>query len=128
LLVNTLASTAMPMTPPSSRIAFVAPDAWPVSSWRTELSTAFAEGAKTSAIPAPAIMNGTTSCPYGTVGVDTAASQATPPAWSASPVAISGREPTRSDSSPAIGAISIGIAVHGSVRIPASSGESPCVI
>ena len=33
--LNTVASTATPMTPPSSRIAFVAPDAWPASSGRT---------------------------------------------------------------------------------------------
>jgi hypothetical protein len=42
---------------------------------------------------------------------------------SASPIAISGRDPIRSLSTPAIGATKIGIAVHGSVRSPASSGE-----
>ncbi len=42
-------------------------------------------------------------------------------------MAISGREPIRSESRPAIGATNIGIAVHGSVRSPASSGERPCV-
>ncbi len=53
----------------------------------------------------------------------TSASQARPAAWSASPAAISGRLPMRSDRMPAIGATKIGIAVHGSVRMPASSGE-----
>ena len=38
------------------------------------------------------------------------------------PVNISGRAPMRSDSSPASGATKIGIAVHGRVRRPASSG------
>ena len=59
--LNTDASTATPMTPPSSRIAFVAPDAWPASCGRTLESTAFADGAKTSAMPVPATMNGPTS-------------------------------------------------------------------
>jgi hypothetical protein len=53
--VNTVASTATPSTPPISRIVFVAPDACPASLGRTELSTAFAAGANTSAIPVPAI-------------------------------------------------------------------------
>ena len=44
-------------------------------------------------------------------------------ACSASPAAISGRPPIRSESAPAIGATNIGIAVHGSIRSPASSGE-----
>ena len=44
-------------------------------------------------------------------------------ACSARPVAISGRLPIRSDRMPATGATKIGIAVHGSVRRPASSGE-----
>jgi hypothetical protein len=69
------------------------------------------------------IANGTMSRPYATDGVDTEANHAIAPACSASPAAISGRDPIRSDSRPASGAISIGIAVHGSVRRPASSGE-----
>ena len=48
----------MPSTPPSSRIAFVAPEAWPVSSVRTDDRTALAAGANTNAIPDPARMNG----------------------------------------------------------------------
>ena len=51
----------MPITPPSSRIALVAPEAWPAERWSTEPSTAFADGANTSAMPAPAIANGSTS-------------------------------------------------------------------
>ena len=48
----------MPSTPPSSRIALVAPDAWPAWSVRTDDSTALAAGANTSAIPLPASTNG----------------------------------------------------------------------
>ena len=64
----------------------------------------------------------------GDVGVETAASQPSAIACSASPATISGRAPMRSVSRPAIGATSIGIAVHGSVRRPASSGERPCAV
>ena len=69
LCENTVARTAMPSTPPSSRIALVAPEAWPASSGRTAPSTALAAGAKTIAMPAPAITNGITSWLYGTSGV-----------------------------------------------------------
>ena len=55
--VKTVASTATPSTPPTSRIVFVAPEACPASLARTEPSTAFAAGANTSAMPAPAITN-----------------------------------------------------------------------
>ena len=48
----------MPSTPPSSRIAFVAPEACPASDTLTEERTALAAGANTSAMPAPARMNG----------------------------------------------------------------------
>ena len=60
--MNTDASTATPSTPPTSRIALFAPEAWPACSVRTEESTALAEGANTSAMPAPAMMNGTIIC------------------------------------------------------------------
>jgi hypothetical protein len=60
--VKTEASTATPNTPPTSRIALFAPEAWPACSVRTEASTALAEGANTSAMPAPAITNGINMC------------------------------------------------------------------
>ena len=59
-LVNTVASTAIPRTPPSSRIEFVAPEACPAWSVRTEDRTALADGANTSAMPLPPRMNGPT--------------------------------------------------------------------
>ena len=82
-----------------------------------------ATGAKKSAMPIPAITNGGTSRAYATSGSETAAIQPSATACRPSPSAISGRPPIRSESAPAIGATNIGIAVHGSVRIPASSGE-----
>jgi hypothetical protein len=57
--VNTDASTATPSTPPISRIALFAPEACPACWARTEESTALADGANTSAMPAPAMMKGT---------------------------------------------------------------------
>ena len=56
--MNTVASTEMPSTPPSSRMALVAPDACPAWSVRTEASTALADGANTSAMPEPPRTNG----------------------------------------------------------------------
>ena len=53
----------------------------------------------------------------------TSASQVSAAACSARPAAISGRPPMRSESTPAMGATKIGIAVQGRVRMPASSGE-----
>src|SRR4051794_32042630 len=123
LALKTLASTATPTTPPTSRIAFVAPEALPASAGATDPSTALAAGANTSAIPVPARTNGTISALYATVGSLTIASQVMAIDWSASPLAISGRDPIRSLRIPATGATKIGIAVHGSVRRPASSGE-----
>ena len=63
-------------------------------------STALAAGAKTSAMPVPAITNGRTRSPYGTVGVEIDASQPIATACSARPVAISGRDPMRSTARP----------------------------
>ena len=53
------------------------------------------------------------------------ASQASAPACSARPAAISGRLPMRSERIPATGATKIGIAVQGKVRMPASAANSP---
>ena len=61
--LNTVASTATPSTPPISRIVFMAPEAWPASAGRTAPRMALAAGAKTSAMPAPAIMKPGTSSP-----------------------------------------------------------------
>ena len=60
---NTEASTATPKTPPTSRIALLAPDACPARSGATDPRIAAADGAKVSAIPTPAIANGTISWP-----------------------------------------------------------------
>ena len=121
--VKTAASTATPSTPPSSRTALFAPDAWPASSCRTAPSTAFAAGANTIAMPVPPSTKAGTSKPYATSGSETAAIHMIAIACRNRPVAISGREPNRSERIPAIGATSIGMPVHGSVRSPASSGE-----
>src|SRR5207248_10944100 len=101
--------TATPNTPPSSRIAFVAPEALPSCSGATELSTTFATGAKNRAIPAPETTNGATRSAYDTVGDSSAARKTSPVACSARPSAINRWPPTLSDSAPAIGEMKTGI-------------------
>ena len=54
---NTAPRTAIPNTPPSSRIALLAPEAMPSWSRRTEPRTTLATGAKKSDIPIPETMN-----------------------------------------------------------------------
>jgi hypothetical protein len=81
-----------------------------------------ATGAKKSAMPIPARMNGPTRLVYATSGV-TAAIQASAAAWRARPATISGCPPTRSERAPAMGATNTGATVHGSTRKPAASGE-----
>ena len=57
-LANTLASTATPSAPPTSRIALLAPLALPSSLGRTLERIMLETGAKTSAMPMPARTNG----------------------------------------------------------------------
>ena len=83
----------MPKTPPSSRRALFAPEAWPCSCQPTAESTTFATGAKNRPIPTPAMMNGARRLMYETVGVMIAASQPSATACSASPAAMNGRPP-----------------------------------
>ena len=83
----------MPKTPPSSRNALFAPEAWPCSCQPTAESTTLATGAKKSPIPTPAMMNGRRRCVYGTVGVMTTASHPSATACNASPAVMNGRPP-----------------------------------
>jgi len=55
------ARTATPKTPPTSRIAFDAPEALPSSRAPTALRTMFATGAKNIPMPMPERMKGPTS-------------------------------------------------------------------
>ena len=81
------------------------------------------DGAKKSAMPTPATMNGAISCEYETVGVDTGAIQASAIACSVRPVPMIRFGLIRSESAPAIGAMNIGASVHGRIRSPEPSGE-----
>ena len=80
-------------------------------------------GAKNIPIPTPEMANGSTMSRYGVVGVETAAIQPRPIACSASPVPMMRLAEMRSESAPAIGATTIGIAVHGRIRRPDPNGE-----
>ena len=74
-------------------------------------------------MPMPERKNGATTAEYGIDGEETDAIQAIPIDCNASPAAISRCPPIRSDQAPAIGAMKIGIAVHGRMRRPACRGE-----
>ena len=54
---NTAASTATPKTPPSWRIALLAPDATPASARGTEPMTALETVGNVSEVPMPAIVS-----------------------------------------------------------------------
>ena len=74
--------------------------------------------------PDPGDDEGTDQRRVGDVGVETAAIQASPIACKRqADLPTNGLPPIRSDSAPAIGEMNIGIAVHGRIRKPASSGE-----
>ena len=129
MCANTEARTATPNTPPSSRMALFAPDALPSCSAGTEPRTTFATGVKKRAIPPPERMNGSTRCEYGVPVPVTAAIQINPADWRASPTVITRwPPPSRSRNAPAIGAMKIGIAVHGRMRRPDCSGDIPCTV
>src|SRR4051794_30373444 len=124
--VKIAARTATPNTPPTSRIALLAPDALPSSSGRTADRTTLAMGAKNMPMPTPLTMNGRTNAEYGASGAAIEASQPRPTDIRARPVATIGRAPMRPLSTPAMGATTIGMAVHGRTRRPASNGLTPC--
>ena len=71
----------------------------------------------------PERMNGTTSSTYGDGRRRDRRDPAEPGRLQREPDAISRWPPIRSESAPAIGAMKIGIAVHGRIRRPDCSGE-----
>ncbi|MDF2848673.1 MAG: hypothetical protein K0R97_2655 [Oerskovia sp.] len=89
--------------------------------------TAVALGANVRPMPTPASTKAGTSSAY-VAPEDTIASQARARVWRVRPVTSRVRIPRRGASTPAIGATSMGAAVQGSVRTPASSGERPSAI
>ena len=114
----------MPSATPNSRIVEFAELAIAKSASGSPSSTAVALGAKVRPMPTPAIASAghERGVRRAALGERRRARPATP-ACSTSPVSSSGRSPVRGASSPAIGATTIGAAVHGRVRMPASSGR-----
>ena len=88
----------------------------------TALSAAAGTAGTAIETPTPAMIIGSTNRPYPLPDEASHATQPSPAACRASPAAISGRVPIRSATAPASGAISIGVAVHGSSRSPVASG------
>lgn len=119
----TAVRTAMPRAPPNSRIVLFTPDARLCSCSATEPMTVAGFAAKTRPMPTPARTIAPTICPYARPGFEISANHTSATAWSRHPAAWSGPPPTRPTSALASGTITIGAAVHGSVRRPASNGE-----
>ena len=67
---------AIPMTPPSSRTALLAPDATPSSEAATEPRIMLETGTKNRDMPTPQMTNGANRVPKVTPGLSTAAHQA----------------------------------------------------
>ncbi len=79
-------------------------------------------GANVSPMPMPAMASGTRNAEYAEPFSVSHANHTSDAVCRVSPVTSSLRSPVRPAIAPAIGAITIGAAVHGRVRIPASSG------
>src|SRR4051812_19935374 len=114
--------TPAPNTPPPPRSAVFGPRPRPARAGATTLSRALAEGAKTSAMPTPAMANGAARSQKVDAGPAAAASHARALLWSARPVAMNARGPYRSARMPAIGLVTAVAPVHTSIRTPASNG------
>jgi hypothetical protein len=99
------------------------PDALPSSRGATAFSTAVGTVGSAIETPAPAISRATSSSTQLVESEPLRATQANPQVCRKSPVAMTGRRPTRSEMAPAIGAMSIGVPKKGSRRRPAETGE-----
>src|SRR5204862_3792305 len=105
-------ATAVPNTPPSSRIMLLIPASLPAVSSVAEPTTEFWADGIAIEIPTPATINGTTRCENGRPGLAIDAIQAVPPHWISSPLTISGRSPIRSTQAPTTGATRMNVDVQ----------------
>src|SRR5262249_41130738 len=115
-------SRAMPKATPTSRTVELDELAIAKSLSGSPWSTADALGAKVRPIPTPAIASGTTNEVYGEPFSASHANQTSDAACRGRPTRSSARTPVRLTRAPAIGATTIGAAVQGRVRRPASNG------
>src|SRR5919199_1252948 len=113
---------AIPSATPTWRNVFRTPDATPALSTDTAPIAAADIGVITNDIPTPPRMKPGSMCQKLDVS-DTVESSRQQIATTVIPAAISHREPTRSDSFPAIGARITTISVHGSSAAPAWIGD-----
>src|SRR4051812_9518671 len=119
---KTAVSSAMPKATPNSRTVELDELAIAKSSSGRPWRTAVALGAKVSPMPTPAIASGTMNEVYGEPCSASHANHTSDEVCRVSPTRSSERTPVRLTRAPAIGATTIGAAVQGSVRMPASSG------
>ena len=120
MLWNSAPITATPKVPPTILLIESTPEATPAFSWVTEFMAAVDIGDMTSAMPKPMTMKEGSRSPYPVstemwVWINMAT------ATSSRPVTISGRGPIRSESRPAIGAVTMISSVVGRKRTPAPS-------
>ncbi len=122
MVVRIVPRSAMPKTPPTSRLVFVMAEPKPARCGPTEFITAAVIGAMTAAIPWPMIMNTGSICQYDVVTCSCVPKNSSPPAASSSPYVMGAREPCVDAYLPASGAVTTIIRVIGRNRTPAWNG------
>src|SRR5438876_467800 len=123
LLVTMAPSSAIPNTPPISRLVLVAADATPACRVSTDPITAAVIGVMVDAIPPASTRNaGSRTVKYGEPGWVRSSSASPPPATNG-PNVMNHREPYRSESRPARGATTRMTKENASSRTPAPIGE-----
>ena len=122
LVVSTVPSSAIPNTPPTSRLVFVMAEPRPARCGPTEFITAAVIGAITAAMPCPMIMNTGTISRYGVSTWSCVPKNSSPPPASSNPYVMGAREPCFDAYFPASGAVTMIISVIGRNRTPAWKG------
>lgn len=120
---NTALLIAMAKTVPSRCAIWLMPDALPISGSATALRTAVGTVGRAIEMPMPATSRASVISIQLVLSEPRAATQVKPSACRVRPVTITGRRPMRSETAPASGETSIGVAKNGSRRAPAATGE-----
>ncbi len=124
-VVRTVPSSAMPKTPPTSRLVFVIAEPSPARCGPTAFITAAVIGAMTEAMPWPMITNTGAISQYDVSTWSCVPKKMSPAPDSRSPYVMGAREPWRDAYFPASGAVTMIISVIGRNRTPAWNGVYP---
>ena len=98
------------------------PDALPISSGATASRTAVGTVGSAIEIPTPATSSARSSSTQLVASEPRAATQAYPAVCSSRPRTMTGRRPMRSETRPAMGEMTMGVAKNGSSRTPEETG------